>query len=93
MTKKVEDIENEEIGYAPMTIRNCIFAFKCTAKWANLTPTTDDKINFCQDCQREVHLCEDDEELAAAVRLNRCVAIYQEDGMTLGDLVGMVVHK
>jgi len=81
----------EEIEYLPMTIRNCIFAFKCTAKWDELTPTENDKVNFCQDCQREVHLCEDDNELATAVRLNRCVAIYKQDGMIMGDLVGRVV--
>jgi hypothetical protein len=73
-----------------LTIRNCIFAFKCVAKWDNLTPTDDDKIHFCQDCQKEVHLCEDDDELVVAVRLNRCVAIYREEfggeRMLLGDV-------
>ena len=29
------------------TIRNCVFAFKCTAKWDELIPTDDDKIHFC----------------------------------------------
>jgi hypothetical protein len=75
-----------------LAIRNCIFAFKCTAKWEELTPTDDYKINFCQDCQKEVHLCEDDDELVAAVRLNRCVAIFREDEigrgrMLLGDAI------
>jgi len=75
-----------------LTIRNCLFAFQCTAQWEELTPTNDDKINFCQYCQREVHLCEDDDELATAVRLNRCVAIYREEesgfsGLTLGDVI------
>ena len=74
-----------------LTIRNCIFAFKCTAKWSDLTPTDDDKINFCHDCQKEVHLCEDDDELAKSVRLNRCVAIYRDGGMVMGDLVGRVM--
>ncbi len=77
----------------PLTIRNCTFEFKCTAKWYELTSTENDTINFCQDCQREVHLCENDEELATAVRLNRCVTIYQQDDMVMGDLVGMVVIK
>lgn len=62
-----------------LTIRNCVFAFKCTAQWDKLMPTDDDKIHFCQDCQKEVHLCEDDDELVVAVRLNRCVAIYREE--------------
>jgi hypothetical protein len=73
-----------------LTIRNCVFAFKCTAQWSELTPTDDEKISFCDDCQKEVHLCEDDEELAKSVRLNRCIAIYREGGMIMGDLVGKV---
>jgi len=73
-----------------LTIRNCAFAFKCTAQWSELTPTDDEKISFCDDCQKDVHLCEDDEELAKSVRLNRCIAIYREGGMIMGDLVGKV---
>ena len=74
-----------------LTIRNCVFAFKCTAQWSELTATDDEKISFCDDCQKEVHLCEDDEELAKSVRLNRCIAIYREGGMVMGDLVGKVL--
>lgn len=76
-----------------VTIRNCVFAFKCSAKWDELSETEDDKIHFCHECQKEVHLCEDDEELAKSIRLNRCIAIYREDGMVMGDLVGYVVTK
>jgi hypothetical protein len=74
-----------------LTIRNCVFAFKCTAQWSELIHTDDDKISFCEDCQKEVHLCEDDEELVKSVRLNRCIAIYREGGMVMGDLVGKVL--
>lgn len=75
----------------PLTIRNCTFAFKCTAKWDELAETHDDKIHFCGECQKEVHLCEDDEELVEAVRLNRCVAIYREEfggGLITGGIRG-----
>lgn len=81
----------EMLDEEDLTIRNCVFAFKCTAKWSELTPTDDDKINFCQDCQKEAHLCEDDDELVKSVRLNRCIAIYREGGMVMGDLVGRVM--
>lgn len=71
------------------TIRNCVFAFKCTAKWDDLMPTDDDKVHFCNECQKEVHLCEDDDELLASVRLNRCIAIYRQYGVSeLGDVIG-----
>uniref|UniRef100_UPI0040484B5C hypothetical protein n=1 Tax=Polynucleobacter sp. TaxID=2029855 RepID=UPI0040484B5C len=75
------------------TIRNCVFAFKCIAKWEELTPTDDDKVQFCNSCQKEVHLCEDDDELVKSVRLNRCIAICREGDMVMGDLVGRVVMQ
>jgi hypothetical protein len=76
-----------------LTIRNYIFAFKYTAKWSELMPSDDDKISFCQDCQKEVYLCEDDDELVKSVRLNRCIAIYRESGMLMGDLVYRVDYS
>ncbi len=70
-----------------LTIRNCIFAFKCTAVWDELDDTADESIRFCQDCQKEVHYCSDDDEMVTAVRLNRCVAIEKEPGnRLLGDI-------
>ena len=48
-------------------IRNCVFAFKCTAKWDELIPTDDDKIHFCNACQKEVHLAK-----MIVSWLNRC---------------------
>ncbi len=70
-----------------LTIRNCVFAFKCTAKWEELDETADDSIKFCQECQKEVHYCSDDDELVTAVRLNRCVAIEKDPCFrTIGDI-------
>lgn len=70
-----------------LTIRNCVFAFKCAAVWDELEDTADESIKFCQDCQKEVHYCADDDELVVAVRLNRCVAIEKEPGYRmLGDI-------
>ena len=60
-----------------LTIRNCTFAFKCNARWEQLEPTESDDIRFCDDCQKEVFLCLDDEMLVKNVMLNRCVAIYK----------------
>lgn len=76
-----------------LTIRNCTFAYKCIADWDALQTTNDESIRFCNGCQREVHLCEDDNELVQSVKLNRCIAIYKEDSagkgnpkMLLGDV-------
>lgn len=70
-----------------LTIRNCVFAFKCNAVWDDLDDTDEDSIKFCQDCLKEVHYCANDLELAHAVKLNRCVAIEKESGSRwLGDI-------
>ena len=60
-----------------LTIRNCTFAFKCNARWEKLEQTENDEIRFCDDCQKEVFLCLDDDILVKNVMLNRCVAIYK----------------
>jgi hypothetical protein len=73
-------------------IRNCVFAFKCSADWANMKVVSEDalheqEIRFCESCQKEVHYCGDDDELATNIRLNRCIAIGNEGiplKMTLG---------
>lgn len=62
-----------------LTIRNCTFAFKCTQQWEKLEETREESIRFCQDCQKEVHLCEDDEELVESIKLNRCVAFSRDE--------------
>ena len=78
-----------------LTIRNCTFAYKCAADWDLLQTTNDDSIRFCNECQREVHYCEDDDELAHCVKLNRCIAIYKEDSAEKGNpkmLLGDVTY-
>ena len=71
-----------------LTIRNCKFAFKCSAKWDDLQETADEYIKFCDDCQKEVFFCENDDDLVAQVHLNRCVAILKPNTkeMFLGDI-------
>jgi hypothetical protein len=74
-----------------LTIRNCIFGFKCDKKWSELTITSDDEIKFCQTCQKEVYFCKSDDALASYVRLNRCVAIHREgiiNEVTMGYVIG-----
>lgn len=72
------------------SIRNCRFAFKCEKKWEDLSETMEDGIRFCSTCENEVHFCEDDDELASNVRLNRCVAFVNEEEMVT---MGYIIHK
>ena len=60
-----------------ITIRNCIFAFKCDMKWEKLSETDSRNIKFCNDCQKEVHFCRTDEELVEAVKRNKCIGIVK----------------
>jgi len=68
------------------TLRNCVLAYKCPNDWAALTETDNEDIRFCNECEREVYFCHDDEDLAKGIRLNRCVAFYKSS--EIKDLVG-----
>ena len=67
-----------------VSIRNCRFAFKCDRKWDDLTETREGEIRFCNVCEKEVHFCSDDQELARNVRLNRCVAFNKFETEVMG---------
>lgn len=70
-SEAVSMFENE------LTLRNCNFAFKCTAKWSSMEDVTlDGTVRFCLDCQKAVYYCQSDAELVSHIKLNRCVAIY-----------------
>lgn len=58
-----------------LTIRNCPFRFRCTQKWSQLQETPDSLVRFCGECQKNVHYCSSDGEIAAALRSNKCVAM------------------
>jgi hypothetical protein len=81
-----------------ISIRNCTFAFQCTAKWQQLDETEDEDIRFCNDCQREVYYCFDDDDLARCVKLNRCVAFKRncediDDHILLGDISPIITKS
>jgi hypothetical protein len=51
------------------------FSFECPRTWDSLAPTTDPKVRSCDECRRDVHFCDDDDELIANAREGRCVAM------------------
>lgn len=69
-----------------ITLRNCTFAFKCDKKWAQLAKTGNADVRFCDQCQREVFHCHDDEELVQSIALNRCVAIDLKNHLQGGEV-------
>ena len=73
------------MGY---TIRNCTFAFKCAAVWDELDETGDDDVRFCNDCQREVFLCLDNDDLLRNIKLNRCITILRVSNNGIEEMTG-----
>ena len=60
-----------------LTLRNCTFAFKCSAVWESMAEVAvNGTVRFCSDCQKEVYFCRTDKELVSNVKLNRCIAIH-----------------
>jgi hypothetical protein len=70
------------------TIRNCTFAFKYSAVWNELEETDEVGVRFCNDCQREVFLCLDDDDLARNIKLNRCITILRLANNVIEEMTG-----
>jgi hypothetical protein len=60
-------------------IRNCTFAYKCDKKWDELVATLNPNERYCGTCEKNVYFCETNDDFAAAILLNRCVAVSIED--------------
>lgn len=79
-----------------LTIRNCVFSFKCDAKWENMKQDYSDdyiepdSVRFCTICQKEVFLSLTDEDLARNVKLNRCIAINRIENGLIHTTAGMI---
>lgn len=79
-----------------LTIRNCVFSFKCEARWEDMESdfsedfVNSENVRFCTKCQKEVHLSLTDEELVRNVRLNRCVAITRIENNLIHTTAGLI---
>jgi hypothetical protein len=71
----------KKMNKSELVIRNCVFAYECKGQWEKMEIIDlgiDQSMAFCQNCQREVYLCETDDSLLANIKLNRCVALRLE---------------
>jgi hypothetical protein len=59
----------------PIDIRNCAFRFQCDKIWEELKPTKKDGVKYCNNCRRQVHLCETSDEVMHAIKRDWCIAI------------------
>ena len=86
------------MAISEFTIRNCVFSIKCKKKWENMEsdmnrPRDGEEIKFCSDCQKEVYLCETDEELAKNIRLNRCISISKDANPFGFGVMGLILPE
>jgi hypothetical protein len=56
---------------------NCEMGFECPKDWFALEPTDKVGIKHCNQCQKEVHLCINQEELNQTVEQQLCVAFFK----------------
>ena len=61
-------------------IRNCQFRYKCNEDWSDMDKIEElgDKVRFCRVCNKNVYLCENDDEFIEAVSKDRCVALFEQ---------------
>jgi len=71
----MENVLPEARRASTEVIRNCRFAFRCSQQWDTLSAGEHPRQRYCSECERNVVLCESDDELRAALRRNDCVAI------------------
>ena len=71
-------------------IRNCTFAYKCKADWESLEDTGEEKVRYCRDCEKTVHLCENDADLNEAIREDLCVASERFEKRRFEVLLGLI---
>jgi hypothetical protein len=77
-----------------ITLRNCTFAFRCKANWETMLATdSDGRVRFCLDCQKEVFLCQSDDELIHHIANNHCIALIRLERGKKRRLLGEVISN
>ena len=57
-------------------IKNCVLGFKCSESWDTLKALAEDSnIKHCDKCDKNVFLCESEEQLNDAIDKGVCVAV------------------
>lgn len=63
-------------AYSKITNCDRKFAINCPKLWADLPPTENVLVRFCDVCRKDVYFCRTDDELESHSRLDHCIAIY-----------------
>lgn len=68
------------------TVRLCRVAVKaCPRDWDKLTPTTDEEVRHCPQCDRDVHFSASDADTIEKARAGLCVARLEPQAGSLPD--------
>ena len=69
-------------------IENCEYSveYECPLKWKNLKKTDDPTIRFCNECNKNVYLCNTEQKMDKHVKLNHCIAVEEPQVMGLIDI-------
>jgi hypothetical protein len=72
-----------------INLHNCVFGFKCTANWDEMIRTNNDAIRHCDACDKKVYFVTKPKEMMKAIKLNRCVAVFDEsfERITSGKMI------
>ena len=60
---------------------NCELEFECPKDWFELELTNKAGIKHCNQCQKDVHLCINQEELDEAIAQKYCVAFFKDPSL------------
>lgn len=63
-----------EIRNCPASAQTPRFKFQCPLEWDALKRTDDEKIRYCDQCNRNIHHVTTDAELGDAILNNLCIA-------------------
>lgn len=55
--------------------QHCRSELICCKSWQRLSNTVNPIIRYCNDCHRQIYLCENNDDLVNYIRLNQCMSI------------------
>lgn len=70
----------------------CRLAFECPKKWADLSPTRDKNIKFCDECNSEVYWVSNPLEISAYIKESKCIAFESNKTLMLGQPDGVLTE-
>ena len=60
---------------------NCVFEYECPKNWFELKTTSKAGIKHCTECNKDVHLCINQEELDYAISQKFCIAYFKDPNL------------